>query len=63
MQYGSFTQSGGTLTITNASAEKSGGVVDLGAPQGLDLEMLFEDAPRAALGFTHSRFQGFTRHV
>ena len=33
---GSFTQSSGTLNITNSSAEKSGGVVDLGAPQGLD---------------------------
>ena len=39
---GSFTQSSGTLTITNASAKEKGGVVDLGAPQGLDLEMLFE---------------------
>ena len=31
--WNNFTQSSGTLTITNASAEKSGGVVDLGAPQ------------------------------
>ena len=45
-----FTQSSGTLTITNdtnASTKGNGGVVDLGAPQGLDLEMLFEDAPWA----------------
>ena len=42
VEHGSFTQSGGTLMITNASAEQSGGVVDLGAPQRVDLEMLFE---------------------
>ena len=55
-----FTQSSGTLTITNASAEKSGGVVDLGAPQRGISEMLFEVAPRAVLRFIRSRFQGFT---
>ena len=53
---GSFTQSSGTLTITHASAKEDGGVVGLGAPPGLDLEMLFEDAPRAV-------FQGFTRRA
>jgi len=31
--YDNFTQSSGTLTITNASTKGNGGVVDLGAPQ------------------------------
>ena len=34
VQQGSFIQSGGTLTITNASAKQGGGVVDLGAGFG-----------------------------
>ena len=58
VQEGSFTQLGGTLTITNASAPR-GGVVDYGAPQGGILRCclrMFEVAPRAV-------FQGFTRHV
>ena len=57
-----FTQPGGTLTITNASAPR-GGVVDFGVPQGGIWRCclrLFEVAPRAVLRFIRSRFQGFT---
>ena len=39
--YDNFTQSGGTLTIANSSAQK-GGVVDFGAPQRGIFQMLFE---------------------
>ena len=41
-----FTQSNGTLTIENSSAENSGGTVHLGVPFWGSFEMLFDLALR-----------------